>query len=75
VRETAVLDSGIRKPAILAVGRSTIACVEREIMMPDSAQPGLLRRVSGSWPEDSFFEWVLPATPADKPLGENVAYH
>jgi hypothetical protein len=75
VRDTAVLDSGIRKPAILAVGRSTIACVEREIMMPDSAQPGLLRRVSGSWPEDSFFEWVLPATPADKPLGENVAYH
>ncbi len=74
VRDTAVLDSGLRKPAILAVGRSTIACVEREMMMPDSAQLGLRRRVSGSGPEDSFFEWVLPARPALKPLGENVAF-
>jgi hypothetical protein len=74
VRDTAVLDSGKRKPAILAVGRSTLACVEREMMMPDSAQPGFRRRVSGSGPEDSFFEWVLPARPAEKPLGENVAF-
>jgi hypothetical protein len=74
VRDTAVMDSGTRKPAILAVGRSTIACVEREMMMPDSAQPGLTRRVSGSGPEDSFFEWVLPVRPAEKPLGENVAF-
>ena len=74
VRDTAVLDSGIRKPAILAVGRSTIACVEREMMMPDSDPPGLTRRVSGSGSEDLFFEWVLPARPALKPLGENVAF-
>jgi hypothetical protein len=74
VRDTAVLDSGTRKPAILAVGRSTIACVEREMMMPDSAQPGLWRRVSGPGSEDSFFEWVLPARPAEKPFGANVAF-
>jgi len=74
VRDTAVLDSGIRKPAILAVGRSTIACVEREIMRPDQVRPWLLRRVLASGQDELFFEWVTSARPAEKLLGENVAF-
>jgi hypothetical protein len=73
VRDTAVLDSGVRKPAILAVGRSTIACVEREITMPASVGPGFQRRVSTDGGGTSF-EWVTPAEPAERPLGENVAF-
>ncbi len=74
VRDTAVLDSGLRKPAILAVGRSTIACIEREMMVPDSTKPGLQRRLLTGDQQGQFFEWVRPARPAERPLGENVAF-
>jgi hypothetical protein len=74
VRDTAVLDSGVRKPAILAVGRSTIACVEREITMPDSVSPGFQRRVSATGKHGMSLEWVTPVEPAERPLGENVAF-
>ena len=75
VRDTAVVDSGVRKPAVLAVGRSTIACVEREIMMPDPAWPWLQRRVLASGQDELFFEWIASARPAERPLGENVEFH
>jgi hypothetical protein len=71
VRDTSVLDSGVRKPAILAVGRSTIACVEREIVCPDSPRPG--RRVPAPGEDGLSFAWVSPVRPAERPLGENVA--
>lgn len=74
VRDTAVLDSGIRKPAVFAIGRSTIACIERELMMPDSAQPGCQRRVRAADQDAAFFERVAPVRPAERPPGENVAY-
>jgi hypothetical protein len=73
VRDTAVLDSGLRKLAILAVGRSTIACVERDITVPDTVGPDR-RRASVAGSEESSFEWVTPVRPAEKPLGENVAF-
>jgi hypothetical protein len=75
VRDTAVMDSGARKPAVLAVGRSTIACVEREVMMPDPAWPWFRRRVLASGQNELFFEWVASARPAERPLGENVEYY
>jgi hypothetical protein len=73
VHDTTVLDSGMKKPAILAIGRSTIACVERDIMMPDSVRPGLQRRVPATDRDGLSFVWVAPARPAERPLGENVA--
>jgi len=73
VRDTAVMDSGIRKPAVLAVGRSTIACVEREVLMPDLVWPWLQRRVRASGQDELFFESVAAARPAERPLGENVS--
>jgi hypothetical protein len=73
VRDTVVLDSGLRKLAILAVGRSTIACVERDITVPDTVGPDR-RRASVAGSEESSFEWVTPVRPAEKPLGENVAF-
>jgi hypothetical protein len=72
VRDTAVTDSGVRKPAVLAVGRSTIACVEREVMMPDPFRPWFQRRALASGQDELFFEWVASARPAERPLGENV---
>jgi hypothetical protein len=74
VRDTAVVDSGTVKPAILAVGRSTIACVERRIMVPDSVRPGLRPRVPATGTDGSSFAWVVPARPAERPLGENVRF-
>ena len=73
VRDTAVLDSGVRKPAILAVGRSTIACIERDVVMPDTT-PGLVRRVYGSATEPLFWQEDAPAHPATQPLGSNVSF-
>jgi hypothetical protein len=73
-RDTSVLDSGTVKPAILAVGRSTIACVERDIMMPDSVRPGLQRRVPATSGDGLSFVWVVPARPAERPPGENVSF-
>jgi hypothetical protein len=75
VRDTSVVDSGTVKPAILAVGRSTIACVEREIMMPDLVWPGFQRRVFASGQDELFFEWATAARPAERPPGENVILH
>jgi hypothetical protein len=75
VRDTAVLDSGRRKPAILAVGRSTIACIERELLAPDSARSAGSCRVSGTDQESLFYEWVVPAKPAVRPPGENVMFN
>jgi hypothetical protein len=74
VRDTAVIDSGVRKPAVLAVGRGTIACVERDIMVPDSVRQGSKRRVLAAVGTGFSFEWVTPAEPAERPLGENVAF-
>jgi hypothetical protein len=71
-RDTSVLDSGTVKSAILAVGRGTIACIEREITTPDSLRP--VRQASASGEDRWSFEWVAPARPAERPLGENVPY-
>jgi len=73
VRDTAVMDSGVRKPAILAVGRSTIACIERDVMLPDTG-PGPVRRVYGSATEPLFWQEDAPAHPAAQPPGFNVAF-
>lgn len=75
VRDTAVVDGGVRKPAVLAAGRSTIACIEREMLVPDSTRPGFQRRLFAADQEGQFFEWVAPAWPAERSFGENVAYH
>ena len=72
-RDTAVIDSGTVKPAILAVGRSTIACIERDVVMPDTC-PGLGRRVYGSATEPLSWEEHAPAHPAAQPPGFNVAF-
>jgi hypothetical protein len=72
-RDTSVMDSGTVKPAILAVGRSTIACVERDVVMPDTC-PGLVRRVYGSATRPLFWKEDVPARPPAQPLGFNVAF-
>ncbi len=72
-RDTAVMDNGVRKPAILAVGRSTIACIERDVVMPDTG-PGPARRVYGSATEPLSWEEHAPAHPAAQPPGFNVAF-
>jgi len=72
-RDTAVMDSGVRKPAILAVGRSTIACIERDVVMPDTG-PGPARRVYGSATEPLFWQEDAPVHPAAQPPGFNVAF-
>jgi len=74
VRDTAVVDDGVKKPAVLAVGRGTIACVEREVMMPNPTRPGFQRRVLGADQNGLFFEWVAPARPPQRPPGENVTF-
>lgn len=73
VRDTSVVDSGVVKPAILAVGRSTIACVEQDVVMPD-AWPWFVRRVYGSTVQPLFWQEEAPAHPAAQPPGENVAF-
>jgi len=72
VRDTAVLDSGVRKPAILAVGRSTITCIERDVVLPDTGS-GFVRRVYGSATEPLFWQDESSAHPAMQPPGFNVA--
>jgi hypothetical protein len=71
-RDTSVVDSGTVKPAILAVGRSTIACIERDVVMPDTL-PGPLRRVYGSANRPLFWQEDVPARPPAQPAGYNVA--
>jgi hypothetical protein len=72
-RDTSVVDSGTVKPAILAVGRSTIACIERDVVMPDTL-PGPLRRIYGSATRPLFWQEDVPARPPAQPLGFNVAF-
>jgi len=67
------VDSGSVRPAILAVGRSTIACVEQDVVMPD-VWPWFVRRVYGSAVQPLFWQEESPAHPAAQPLGENVAF-
>ena len=71
VRDTSVVDSGIVKPAILAVGRSTIACIEQDIVMPDT-WPWFVRRVYGSAARPLFWHEETSAHPAAQPRGFNV---
>jgi hypothetical protein len=73
VRDTAVVDSGTVKPAILAVGRSTIACIQRDVVMPDTC-PGSVRRVYGSPSRPQFWEEDAPARPPAQAPGFNVAF-
>jgi len=72
-RDTAVVDSGTVKPAILAVGRSTIACIERDVVTSDTAS-GLVRRVYGSATRPLFWQEDAPARPPAQPAGYNVAF-
>jgi hypothetical protein len=72
-RDTSVMDSGTVKPAILAVGRSTLACIERDVVTPDTS-PGLVRRVYGSATRPLFWQEDVPARPPAQPLGFNVAF-
>jgi hypothetical protein len=67
------MDSGTVKPAVLAVGRSTIACIERDVVMPDTC-PGLVRRIYGSATQPLFWQEDVPARPPAQPLGFNVAF-
>ena len=71
VRDTSVVDSGTVKPAILAVGRSTIACIEQDIVMPDT-WPWFVRRVYGSAVRPLFWQEEAPARPPAQPRGLNV---
>jgi hypothetical protein len=71
-RDTSVMDSGTVKPAILAVGRSTIACIERDVVTPDTSA-GLMRRVYGYASQPLFWQEDVPARPPAQPLGFNVA--
>jgi hypothetical protein len=71
-RDTAVVDSGVVKPAIIAVGRGTIACIERDVVMPD-ALPWFVRRVYGSALRPQFWQEDAPARPPAQPPGFNVA--
>jgi len=72
-RDTSVMDSGTVKPAILAVGRSTIACIEKDVVTPDTS-PGLTRRVYGSATRPLFWQEDVPARPPAQPPGFNVAF-
>jgi hypothetical protein len=74
VRDTSVMDSGTAKPAILAVGRSTIACVLREVVRPDMARPWLTRRVLASDSGLRFFAEHVPARAPTRPPGANVSW-
>ncbi len=71
-RDTSVVDSGAVRPAILAMGRSTIACVEQDVVMPD-AWPWFARRVYGSATRPLFWQEDAPARPPAQPPGFNVA--
>jgi hypothetical protein len=71
-RDTSVVDSGAVRPAILAVGRSTIACVEQDVVMPDTC-PWFVRRVYGSAAQPLFWQEDAPARPAAQSPGFNVA--
>ncbi len=73
VRDTSVLDSRAVKPAILAVGRSTIVCIEQDVVMPD-AWPWFVRRVYGSAVQSLFWQEEASAHPAAQPPGENVVF-
>jgi hypothetical protein len=70
-RDTAVVDSGAVRPAILAVGRSTIACVEQDVVMPDT-WPWFVRRVYGSVSRPLFWQEDAPARPPAQSPGFNV---
>jgi hypothetical protein len=72
-RDTAVVDSGTVRPAIVAVGRSTIACIERDVVTPD-ALPGSVRRVYGSAVQPLFWQEEAPAHPPSQPPGYNVVF-
>jgi hypothetical protein len=74
VRDTMVLDNDTVKPAILAVGRGTIACVEQDVVMPDT-WPWFVRRVYGSTSRPLFWQEDAPAHPAAQPPGFNVVLH
>jgi hypothetical protein len=71
-RDTSVVDSVAVRPAILAVGRSTIACVEQDVVMPDT-WPWFVRRVYGSAAQPLFWQEDAPAHPAAQAPGFNVA--
>jgi len=72
VRDTLVVDGGAARPATLAVGRSTIACVEQDVVMPDTL-PWFTRRVYGSATRPLFWQEDAPAHPPAQPPGFNVA--
>jgi len=70
-RDTSVVDSGTVKPAILAVGRGTIACIERDVVTTDTLS-GSLRRVYGSAAQPLFWQEDAPARLPAQPPGFNV---
>jgi hypothetical protein len=72
-RDTSVVDSGTVKPAILAVGRSTIACIERDVVTPDTLA-GSVRRVYGSAARPLFWQEEAPAHPPALAPGFNVVF-
>jgi hypothetical protein len=73
-RDTVVVDGGTVRPAILAVGRSTIACVEQDVVVPDTL-PWFTRRVYGSAEQPLFWQEDAPARPPAQASGFNVVLH
>jgi len=68
---TSVVDSG-REAAILAVGRGTIACIERDVVTTDTLS-GSLRRVYGSAAQPLFWQEDAPARlPRSLPASTSV---
>jgi hypothetical protein len=72
VRDTVVPDSGGRRPAIEAVGRGTVACVLRDVCVPDPARPWLLERAYASEWGSPFQVGETPCRAPARPPGENV---
>jgi len=73
VRDTSIVDGGDLRRAVIAVGRGTLACIERDVVEPDTL-PGSQRRVYGSATQPLFWQEETPARPPAQPPGFNVSF-
>jgi hypothetical protein len=74
VREATVSESDSLRPALEAVGRAAIVCVQRELTWPDFQRPWRRERVHVSPGSGLFMVAEIPAREPARPLGSNVPF-
>jgi hypothetical protein len=74
MKDTTVSEHDTLRPGIVAVGRGSLACVRRDMMMPEPARPWVARRVYAGADPEMFSSTEIPAAPPVLPPGENVPF-